>query len=151
PNQSSFDLAVVQFGDDGRFVDASQITAAATRIREVRCSPDVHGALVVVFVHGWHHGAKWYRTSSIADNEPDGDDHFHGFRLMLQSLAYREVERPSAADGSPTGRRIVGIYLTWNGDPKGGVRGLLARLPGARQTSFGNRYAVAERIGAADD
>jgi pimeloyl-ACP methyl ester carboxylesterase len=152
-NEPSFDLAVVQFADDGSFLDASQrqIEAAAVRIREVRRSSDVHGALVVVFVHGWHHGAEWHRTASLADDECDGDDHFHGFRVMLQSLAYRELERPSAADGSPTGRRIVGIYLTWNGVPQSGVRGVLAKLPGADQTSFRNRYAVAERIGEADD
>jgi hypothetical protein len=73
----------------------------------------------------------------------------HGFRLILQNLAYREIERYS--NGSPTGRRIVGVYLTWNGDPQGGFYGALAHLPRGSEASFWNRYGVAERVGAAND
>jgi hypothetical protein len=150
-NEQSFELAVVQFEDDGR-PGLGQVDAAVARISDVRSSPNASlGALVVVFIHGWHHGAEWHRTSSIADDQHDGDEHFRGFRLILQHLTYREVERYSSADSSPTGRRIIGVYLSWNGDPQTGFLGALAHLPRGSEASFWNRYAVADAIGAAND
>jgi hypothetical protein len=151
-NEPSFDLAVVQFDDDGR-PGIGQVDAAVARVREVRQAPAslLAGALVVVFIHGWHHGGEWHRTASIPDDQPDGDDHFHGFRRILQSLTYREMERPSSASGLPAGRRVIGVYLTWNGDPQSGFLGAVARLPRGSEASFWDRYGIAERIGAAHD
>ena len=149
-NEPSFDLAVVQFDDDGD-PGLGQVDAAIARIREVRRAPAslVAGALVVVFIHGWHHGGEWHRNASIADDQADGDDHFHGFRRILQNLTYREMERPSSASGLPAGRRVIGVYLTWNGDPQSGFLGAVARLPRGSEASFWDRYGIAERIGAA--
>lgn len=151
-NEPSFDLAVVQLDDDGR-PGLGQVDAAVARVREVRQAPAslLAGALVVIFIHGWHHGGEWHRTASIPDDKPDGDDHFHGFRRILQNLTYREMERPSSASGLPAGRRVIGIYLTWNGDPQSGFLGAVARLPHGNEASFWDRYGIAERIGAAHD
>jgi hypothetical protein len=144
PNKASFDLAVVQFKDDGTYLNPSQIDAAEDCIRKARTSkPNSNGAMVIVFIHGWHHGAHWKRTASTTASDPDGDDHFHSFRLILESLALREAERYSAG-GKPAGRRVVGVYIGWNGDPEGSW---ISGLPIIRHGTFWNRYRVAERIG----
>ncbi len=135
-----FHVAVVQFEDDGRPAHPSQLEAARRTILEARRS-SVDGAIVVVFIHGWHHNAAWNRTASTLTTDPDGDEHFHAFRLLLESLAFRESERPER-------RRVVGVYVGWNGDPEEGV---LRHLSGAgllTHGTFWNRYSVAERIGA---
>jgi hypothetical protein len=133
-----FHVAVVQFDDDGIPTGPLQIQDAVSTIRSVRRSSP-NGAIVVVFIHGWHHNAAWNRTASTLATDADGDDHFHSFRLVLESLALRELERPGW-------RRVVGIYLGWNGDPVGGLVGALDRV--AAPSTFRNRYVVAQRIGA---
>jgi hypothetical protein len=143
PSEPSFDLAVIQFSDDGAYVDSKQIAAATDCIRKARASQlNPNGALVVVFIHGWHHGASWKRTPSTAVSNPDSDKHFHFFRLALESLALREVERQHI-DGGYSGRRVVGIYIAWNGDPGS----LGSKIPLWTETFFWNRYKVAEDIG----
>jgi hypothetical protein len=146
PNETSFDLAVLQFRDDGKYVDARQIDAADDCVRKARSGEkNKNGALVLVFIHGWHHGANWNRTPVTTASNPDGDEHFHSFRLVLESLALREAERYQKSGGAPAGRRVVGIYVAWNGDPEGYP---LKSTPLATHLTFWNRYDVAEMIGA---
>lgn len=152
PNDPSFDLAVIQFKDDGRYLDSRQIDAAEDCIRKARLS-NANGALVVVFIHGWHHGAHWARTPSTLASQTDGDDHFHAFRLVLESLTLREAERyvtePATATKPETvkagGRRVVGIYVGWNGDPEDSW---VSGIPVLTHSTFWNRYPVAEMIGS---
>lgn len=125
-----FHLAVVQFTDDGKYVTALQIKAVADAIRKARRSPN--GAIVVVFVHGWHHNALWLRTASTLVTQSDGDEHFHSFRLILESLALREAERTFP-------RRVLGIYMSWNGDPIGPIDRILADIPVITHRSFWDR------------
>jgi hypothetical protein len=134
-----YHLAVVQFKDDGSPTESRQTDAAVAAIQEGRRA-SAYGAIVVVFIHGWHHNAAWRRTPSTDAADNDGDAHFHGFRLILESLARREMERTHW-------RRVVGVYVSWNGDPVGGLRGLISATP-LTFTSFEDRYPVAERIGA---
>ena len=142
-NEPSFDLAVVQFKDDGTCLDPTQLDAADDCIRKARTSKlNANGAIVVVFIHGWHHGASWKRTPSTTVSDPDGDDHFHAFRLVLESLALREAER--YFDGREAGRRVVGIYLAWNGDPEDSW---ISGIPALTYGTFWNCYDVAEKIG----
>ena len=135
-----FHVAVVQFEDDGRLSSSSHVDAAIALISTVRQS-SLDGAIVVLFIHGWHHNAAWNRSPSVPVIETDGDDHFHSFRLILESLALRELERPHW-------RPVVGIYLGWNGEPVGGLGEALSRVPGLTHSTFWNRYPVAQRIGA---
>jgi hypothetical protein len=136
-----FHVAVVQFDDDGTAVNPSHLEAARQTIVTARQSGE-DGAIVVVFIHGWHHNASWNRTPSTLPTDADGDEHFHSFRLMLESLALRERERPHW-------RRVVGIYVGWNGDPTEGALQFLRRAGKLTHGTFWNRYPVAERIGAA--
>jgi hypothetical protein len=135
-----FHVAVVQFADNGIPTGPSQVQNAVSTIRSVRQSSP-NGAIVVVFIHGWHHSAAWNRTPSTLATDADGDKHFHSFRLILESLALRELERPGW-------RRVVGVYIGWNGDPVSGVESEVTNVPGLTHITFRNRYRVAERIGA---
>jgi hypothetical protein len=129
-SDESFDVAVVTFNDDGSYVNPAHLTNAVACIDAVRAK-FAAGAIVVVFVHGWHHNADW----DIGTNE--GDSHFRDFRRILMTLALRERERPEHQS-----RRVVGIYLGWNGDPVDSWR---AHLPG--HFTFWNRYRIAQTIG----
>lgn len=135
-----FHVAVVQFNDEGTLVEPSQLDAAVSTVRRVRESTP-NGAIVVVFVHGWHHSAAWNRAASVLASDADGDAHFHSFRLLLESLAIREMERPNW-------RRVVGVCLGWNGDPVGGALGAIGSVPYLTHGTFWDRYPVADRIGA---
>jgi hypothetical protein len=136
-NDQSFDLAVVRFNDDGTFVNSGELKAATDCIERARRASNDNGAIVVVFIHGWHHGVSW----DISTN--DGDDHFREFRRILMTLALRELER-----WGPNGtlaRRVVGVYVSWNGDPHGWP---LSRVPVLTHLTFWNRYGIARSVGA---
>ena len=111
PNDQSFAVATVEFNDDGAFAKAGQLDAALSCITNAR-RQNRNGVLVVLFIHGWHHNAAWNTQTN------EGDAHFSEFRRILMSLALREAERyaPKGAGG----RRVVGIYFGWNGDPEAG-------------------------------
>ena len=147
PNHQSFDVAVIEFQDDGSFVDSRQVGAAAETVAEAR-KANSNGALVVLFIHGWHHTATWYPAKYASDWDADaGDDqHFRQFRRLLMSLAVRESERylPSGVEGA---RRVVGIYLGWNGDPTSWFGSWLSRTEYASHLSFYDRYKAAEGVG----
>jgi hypothetical protein len=133
PNDQSFDLAVIEFNDDGTFVDSSQVAAAAGCVSEARRS-NGNGAVVVLFIHGWHHGAAW----NVAR---DDDTHFLAFRDVLMGLALREAERYAPG---PLGRRVVGVYLGWNGDP---ASSWMRDTRWLTHLSFWDRYRTAKKIG----
>ena len=135
PNDQSFDLAVVEYEDSGDFVHSSQLDNAIKCIENARIN-NPNGAIVVLFIHGWHHNAEW----DIEKGE--GDSHFKAFREVLKSLTYREAERYGDNDG--IGRRVVGIYFGWNGDPH---YSFLRDTQILTHFSFWNRYKTAKEIG----
>ena len=105
PDQS-FDIAIIEFTEDGGFVDQGQQLTAATKliegapngnpngVTEAARKGNPNGVLVVLFIHGWHHGAAWdYATSAKDWNAgpgPNDDNNLHSFRHLLMSLAVRE-------------------------------------------------------------
>jgi pimeloyl-ACP methyl ester carboxylesterase len=130
PNDQSFDLGVIELDDDGRLEDQAQLDKAAEWITTNREGQfQNNGVVVVVFVHGWHHGAQWQ------------DAHLTAFRRVLRALAVREMERPVS-------RRVIGVYLTWHGDPSGYW---FRNTPVLTHLSFYNRYKTAEQISQSND
>src|SRR5437868_3968686 len=109
------------------------LTAATETITAARTNPN--GAVVVCFVHGWHHSARW----DFSDDS--GDAHFAAFRV-LRSLTLRKAER-YFTDPASGGRRVVGVYIGRNGDPtcRWTNAGALTHV------SFWNRYRAAKQIG----
>jgi hypothetical protein len=124
----AYDVALISFGDDGTCDAESQVRAARDCINSAR-SKNPNGAVVILFIHGWHHSSAWE------------DTHFVAFREILKRLALRECERSSS-------RNVVGIYMSWNGDPK--HPGVLQR-GWFTHTTFWDRYAVASKVGKGAD
>ena len=98
PNDQSYDLVVIQFTDAGTLVDTRQLAAAARSILQARRNPN--GAIVLVFIHGWHHNADWNTATD------EGDSHFRSFRQVLATITLREAKRYLPRPG---GRRVVGV------------------------------------------
>ncbi len=137
PNDQSYELAVLRFNDDGTPVDPGQLAAAAECIARARRSPN--GAVVLLFIHGWHHNADWDTASN------GGDSHFRAVRTVLSTLTLREAERYSPE--GPSGRRVVGVYVGWNGDPSDSW---LTKAGPLTHLSFWDRYSTAKSIGEAE-
>jgi pimeloyl-ACP methyl ester carboxylesterase len=130
PRDQSFDLLMIELDDYGRLENQVQVERASDWIKSRRQSDfRLDGVVVVMFVHGWHHGARWE------------DTHLAAFRRVLRALAVREMERPDS-------RRVIGVYLSWHGDPPGYWFRDTAVLT---HLSFYNRYKVAERISQGND
>ena len=95
-----FEVGVIELSDDGHVSDVDQEEQVLARLREVALggkgkTVDVTkspGAVVVTFVHGWHHRAK------VCDNN------LACFRRVLQAL--------SESDPRP----IFGVYVGWRGE-----------------------------------
>ena len=99
-NGKEFDLGVIELSDDGHVSDLVQEEKVLQRLREVALGGsgkqvDVKkspGAVIVTFVHGWHHRAK------VCDNN------LACFRRVLQALSQAE-KRP-----------VFGVYIGWRGE-----------------------------------
>lgn len=100
-NGKEFNLGVIELSDDGHVADDVQKDMVLARLREVALGgkgKDVDvkrspGAIVITFVHGWHHRSK------VCDNN------LACFRRVLQALS-------EAGDGRP----VFGVYVGWRGD-----------------------------------
>ncbi|MCB0713766.1 MAG: hypothetical protein KDD67_15675 [Ignavibacteriae bacterium] len=139
PNDQSYDLSVIEFLDDGSFAEPAQLERTLNAIEKAR-TDNPNGALVLLFIHGWHHNAAWDINDSSGKS---GDTHFRSFREILRHLTLREAERYFQ---HASGRRIVGIYLGWSG----AADGWLAGLGPLKNLSFWDRYETAENIGKED-
>jgi hypothetical protein len=124
-NGKEFGLGVIELSDDGHVADDVQKDMVFAKLREValggkgksidpRTSP---GAVIIVFVHGWHHRSK------VCDNN------LACFRRVLQALSEA---------GGKEGRPVFGVYVGWRGDTFEKKASFL---------SFYDRKATAHRIG----
>lgn len=84
-----FDVAYVEFTDQGWLHDRNQLTRTLDLLRK----PDPRPLQIVVFVHGWKHDAKF-------------DDR--------DVRAFRETVMPAMARNQPNSR-TVGVYVGWRG------------------------------------
>lgn len=129
PNEQELDVAVLQLNDHGDLVNKQSLAEVLQHIETAR-KENPNGAIVTLFAHGWHHGSDW------------DDSHFVSFRGLLSSLCLREAER---YDDFPRGRRVIGIYLAWDGDPDDSW---LAEIPFLKHLTFWDRYETASNVGS---
>jgi hypothetical protein len=106
---------VIRLTDHGELVSRCEWTDA---LMELRAFPDA-SQIVVVYVHGWKHNARPTDTDLLRFND------------LLESIRVRESRLP-------TPRRIVGIYVGWNGKQTG--------VPVLKEVTFWSRKAAADRI-----
>jgi hypothetical protein len=111
---AGFTLGIIELSDDGHVKDEIQKEQVFDMVRQVAHEK---GAIILTFVHGWHHGAG-VCDSNVAC-----------FRNVLQGIS----DDPDRLNKGP----VIGIYLGWRGDSS-------RKLQGA---TFYNRKRAAHRIG----
>jgi hypothetical protein len=119
-----FTLGVIELSDDGHIKDIRQRDEVFRELKRVArggdaASPASPGAVVVTFVHGWHHRAKVC------------DENLSCYRRVLEGLVSRKDDR---ANKGP----VFGIYIGWRGESARRLSGL----------TFYNRKATAHHVGS---
>ena len=113
----NFDLAFVEFDDQGWFYKRKQLESAIAHLERVAAQDASQEILVLVFVHGWKHNAGF------------NDQNVEGFRKNILPRFTDESRR----------RRLVGLYVGW--------RGASLDLPHALQSvTFYDRKYSAEHV-----
>lgn len=93
-----YDLAVIEFDDQGWYQDLGQRNEFERFLHE-KVEQDEH-LLIVVFIHGWKHNAAADDTS------------LRSFRGVLRDARFSEDRR---SDERGRDRKILGVYLSWRG------------------------------------
>jgi hypothetical protein len=114
-----FALATVEFRDDGHSAGYDQVEQVRGLLDEVD-KENGPGALIVVFVHGWHHNADPF------------DDNMRCFRNVIGRVHSLRHDRHDP-------RPMVGIVVAWRGDN--------IKEPLINWATFWNRKAASETIG----
>ncbi len=114
-------LAVLEFGEDGKYAFAPQLEAITAELRRSR------PAVVFVYAHGWQNSADPARQ--WPEEEPRDLAHFD---TLL-----------SAASRAQGGARVFGVYLGWRGESD------LGRW--ARHLTLADRREAAREIGRGED
>jgi hypothetical protein len=97
-----YELAIVEFDDQGRCYDRGQMDGVAKRLEAL--APE-HGSsaedvILIIFVHGWKHDAR------------SDDDNLTAFRVLLKETA--EYEKGAASPGVRP-RPVLGVFVGWRG------------------------------------
>jgi hypothetical protein len=111
-----FTLGFIELSDDGHVKDEVQKQQVFDMVRQIAGEK---GAVIMTFVHGWHHGAG-VCDSNVAC-----------FRNVLQGIS----EDPDRINKGP----VIGIYLGWRGES--------SRIGILQGATFYNRKRTAHRIG----
>jgi hypothetical protein len=124
PEGEIFTIGVIELSDDGHVKDVRQRDEVFRELKRVARGGDVAsaaspGAVVVTFVHGWHHRAKVC------------DENLACYRRVMEGLVERKDDR---ANKGP----VFGIYLGWRGESAHRLTAL----------TFYNRKAAAHHVGS---
>jgi hypothetical protein len=123
-NGEIFTIGVIELSDDGHVKDVGQRDEVFRELKRVArggetVSASSPGAVLVTFVHGWHHKAKVC------------DENLSCYRRVMQGLVERKGDR---ANKGP----VFGLYIGWRGDSMHKYSAL----------SFYNRKAAAQKVGS---
>ena len=123
-----YQLAIVEFDDQGRCYDRGQMDAVAERLNSL--APEDRPAqgqdvILVVFVHGWKHDAR------------SDDDNLSAFRVLLKETV--QHEQATASPGAKA-RQVLGVFVGWRGLSEFGLGDAIA------DATFWGRQAAAQRV-----
>src|SRR5688572_6332937 len=118
-HRENYDVAFVEFDDQGELWSPAQVVAAHRLIQETAASEN--GIILNVFIHGWGHNAS-----------PD-DGNVAGLESFLDQIATLDSNRRGEQ-----ARRVVGVYIGWRG--KTTPSRLLAPV------TFFSRFRAAKRV-----
>ena len=123
-----YQLAIVEFDDQGRCYDRGQMDAVAERLDLL--APEDRPAqgqdvILVVFVHGWKHDAR------------SDDDNLSAFRVLLKETV--QHEQATASPGAEA-RQVLGVFVGWRGLSEFGLGDAIA------DATFWGRQAAAQRV-----
>jgi len=122
-----YELAIVEFDDQGRCYDRGQMDGVAKRLEAL--APE-HGAsaedvILIIFVHGWKHDAR------------SDDDNLTAFRVLLKETV--EYEKGAASPGVKP-RPVLGVFVGWRGLSDFGLGDVVA------DATFWVRQAAGQRV-----
>jgi len=123
-----YELAIVEFDDQGRCYDRGQMDAVAERLQLLAPDdPPVAGedVILVAFVHGWMHDAR------------SDDDNLTAFRALLNETVGYEKAATAPSDKP---RPILGVFVGWRGLSDYGLGDAVA------DATFWGRQAAAQRV-----
>jgi len=123
-----YELAIVEFDDQGRCYDRGQMDAVAERVDSLAPADKPEQAqdvILVVFVHGWKHDAR------------SDDENLSAFRVLLNETV--QHEKATASPGVKL-RPVLGIFVGWRGLSEYGLGDAIA------DTTFWGRQAAGQRV-----
>jgi hypothetical protein len=122
-----YELAIVEFDDQGRCYDRGQIDAVAQRLEALAPDESSTGedVILVAFVHGWMHDAR------------SDDDNLTAFRVLLNEIV--EYEKLATGPGAKP-RPVLGVFVGWRGLSDFGLGDAIA------DATFWGRQAAGQRV-----
>jgi hypothetical protein len=122
-----YELAIVEFDDQGRCYNRGQMDAVAKRLDALapENAPQGQDAILVAFVHGWKHDAR------------SDDDNLAAFRVILNRTV--DYEKSATAPGAKP-RPVLGVFVGWRGLSDFGLGDAVA------DTTFWGRQAAGQRV-----
>jgi pimeloyl-ACP methyl ester carboxylesterase len=122
-----YELAIVEFDDQGRCYDRGQMDGVAKRLDALAPDPNQLGkdVILVVFVHGWQHDAR------------SDDENLSAFRVLLNETVDYERTRASAGVAA---RPVLGVFVGWRGLSGFGLGDVIA------DATFWERQAAGLRV-----
>ncbi len=124
-----YELAIVEFDDQGRCYDRGQMDGVAKKLDALAPDPGQLGqdVILVVFVHGWQHDAR------------TDDENLSAFRVLLsETVAYERAH----ATASVAPRPVLGVFVGWRGLSAFGLGDVIADATFWERQAAGLRVAV---------
>ncbi len=122
-----YEVAIVEFDDQGRCYDGGQMDAVAKRLEALAPEDAAQGqdVILIAFVHGWKHDAR------------SDDDNLSAFRVLLNQTV--DHENATTAPGAKP-RPVLGVFVGWRGLSDFGLGDAIA------DATFWGRQAAGQRV-----
>jgi hypothetical protein len=97
----TYELAIVEFDDQGCCHDRTHLRALAKKLSEL--DENAKDAIIIVFAHGWKHDAR------------SDDDILAQFTRVLEQAVYYEEQQAKNQTPPQPPRSVLGVFAGWRG------------------------------------